>query len=126
MALQPSDPAVWEQALVDGRMVHPSDSEASVAYAFKRFEELGGSFTGEGEPEPEPTRGPLFEEAVAPVEEEASEEPLAPPAPLVPPAPLAPPIEKAVMPMSQAGLSKPSTPKAPAKAKVNRVAQGAA
>lgn len=54
MTLQPNAPEVWEQALFDGRRVHPSDGAAAVAYAKERYDSLGYGFTGEADPEPEP------------------------------------------------------------------------
>jgi hypothetical protein len=53
MTLQPNAPEVWEQALVDGRRVHPSDTAAAIAYAKERYAGTGYGFTGEPEPEPE-------------------------------------------------------------------------
>lgn len=76
MTLQPNAPEVWEQALFDGRRVHPSDGAAAVAYAKERYDSLGYGFTGEPDPEPEPEAVTEPPPAPAPPEPVVAAEPL--------------------------------------------------
>lgn len=72
MTRRPLAPEVWEQALINGRIVHPSDDEAVARYADEWYKAQGGLFDPASEPEPveEPQEEPEGEgEAQEPAQE---------------------------------------------------------
>ena len=72
MTRRPLSPEVWEQALMNGRIVHPSDDEAVAKYADEWYKARGGLFDPASEPEPaeEPQKEPEGEgEAQEPAQE---------------------------------------------------------
>lgn len=62
MSRRPLAPEVWEQALVNGRIVHPSSDKDVLAYAEKWYASQGGLFTGESAPVPEPAENTMSDE----------------------------------------------------------------
>jgi hypothetical protein len=59
MTLIPLAADVWEQALVNGRTVHPSDNAAALTWAKDWYAAQGGTFSGG---EPAPIEAPVVEE----------------------------------------------------------------
>lgn len=47
MPKRPLTPELWEQALVNGRRIHPSDSAKCTEWALKFYKSCGGHFSGE-------------------------------------------------------------------------------
>jgi hypothetical protein len=59
MTLIPLAADVWEQALVNGRTVYPSDNAAALNWAKAWYAAQGGTFSGT---EPTPAAPPVIEE----------------------------------------------------------------
>jgi hypothetical protein len=76
MSLTPSSPETWEQALFNGRIVHPSSDEKAAAWAKDWYLKNGGIFYGEEEPQSEPVETPGEEESQEEDEKDSSPEPI--------------------------------------------------
>lgn len=50
MARRPLAPDIWEQALVNGRRIHPGDDAAALSWSEAWYHSQGGRFDGEVEP----------------------------------------------------------------------------
>lgn len=79
MARRPLAPDVWEQALVNGRRIHPGDDAAALSWSETWYQSQGGRFDGDAEPavaaDPEPVAEP--EPAPEPAAEPVAEPPKA-------------------------------------------------
>lgn len=75
MTRHPLAPELWEQALMNGRIVHPSDDEAVAQYADEWYRAQGGLFASASEPEPveEPQKEPEGEGEAEEPQEHAPE-----------------------------------------------------
>lgn len=81
MSRRPLAPEVWEQALINGRSVSPSDDTAALAFAEQWYLDQGGAFIDEAGADPFDALIPSEEPAAA-VEPEPVAEPEAEPEPV--------------------------------------------
>lgn len=88
MSRRPLSPEVWEQALVNGRRIHPSDSKAATAWSEHWYREQGGRFNDDLEPVENTMTDEEFETLIAASDHGPG--PFEPEAPFVQPAPVAP------------------------------------
>lgn len=65
MSRRPLSPEVWEQALVNGRRIHPSDSEAATAWSEAWYVEQGGRFSDDLTPVENTMSDEEFKELIA-------------------------------------------------------------
>lgn len=76
-------PELWEQALINGRRVYPSDGAQAVAWAEGWYVQQGGQFSHQDgaplatpEPEPTPAPAPTPEPEPTPAPEPVAEAPV--------------------------------------------------
>lgn len=88
MSRRPLSPEVWEQALVNGRRIHPSDSEAATAWSERWYRDQGCRFTDDLEPVKNTMSDEAFEALM--LASDHGPGPFEPEVPAVEPPPVAP------------------------------------
>lgn len=105
MSRRPLAPDVWEQALINGRRMHSSDTTAALAWAEQWYGAQGGRFAGEvARPDAEPVKNTLSD-AASEALTLASDHGPGPAEREQPPAPPAPPAAKAKSRARQQGAA---------------------